>query len=167
MFEFNWLVLFLSALIPLLVGFVWYNPKVLGTAWANAAEMTEDKMRGANMAKMFSITLVMGFLIAFSIQFMVIHQYHYYSIFADEPGINDPESPMGMQLAKFMQDYGDRFRTFKHGALHGTMTAFFFVTPIMIINALFERKSFKYMAINAGYWIITLALMGGVICAYA
>ena len=35
------------------------------------------------------------------------------------------------------------------------------------INALFERKGFKYIAINAGYWILCLGLMGGVLCAFA
>jgi hypothetical protein len=32
---------------------------------------------------------------------------------------------------------------------------------------LFERRSWKYIFINAGYWILTLTLMGGIICAYA
>lgn len=65
-----------------------------------------------------------------------------------------------------MDKYGNNFRTFKHGAFHGTIGGFFFATPVLCINALFERKSFIYIAINAGYWIITLALMGGVICAF-
>jgi hypothetical protein len=167
MLEINWLVLVLAALIPLITGFIWYNPKIFGTAWMVESGMTEEKAKGANMAKVFIITFIMGFLIAFTIQFIVIHQYHYYSILAGEPGINDPGSPMGLQLAEFMKTYGDRFRSFKHGVLHGFLNALLFVTPIMTINSLFERKSFKYIAINAGYWIITIALIGGVVCAYA
>ena len=167
MFEMNWLVIFLSALIPLLVGWVWYSPKVFGTAWINATGMTEEKMQGANMAKVFGITFVMGFLIAFATQFIVIHQYHYYSIFASDLGFDDPNSALSADIAAFMKVNGDKFRTFRHGALHGTITGFFFVTPIMVINALFERKGFKYMAINGGFWIVTLALIGGVVCAYA
>lgn len=167
MFEFNWLVLFLAALIPLVIGFIWYNPKIFGTAWMIESGMTEEKAKGANMAKVFIITFIMGFLIAFTIQFIVIHQYHYYSILAGEQGINDPASPMGQQLAEFMKTYGDRFRSFKHGALHGFLNGLLYVTPIMTINSLFERRSFKYIAINAGYWIVTIALIGGVVCAYA
>jgi hypothetical protein len=41
------------------------------------------------------------------------------------------------------------------------------VLPILSINAMFERKGFKYIAINAGYWIITLGLMGGIICGFS
>ena len=38
--------------------------------------------------------------------------------------------------------------------------------PILGIQAMFEKKSFKYVAINAGYWIVTLAIMGGIICEW-
>jgi hypothetical protein len=30
-------------------------------------------------------------------------------------------------------------------------------------NGLFERKKVKYGFVNAGYWIITLSLMGGIL----
>ncbi|WP_308224826.1 DUF1761 domain-containing protein [Flavobacterium sp. J372] len=36
----------------------------------------------------------------------------------------------------------------------------------MAINALFERKSAKYVLINAGYFIVSLAIMGGIICQW-
>jgi hypothetical protein len=40
------------------------------------------------------------------------------------------------------------------------------VLPLIGINSLFERKSFKYIFIHTGYWIISLALMGGVLCQF-
>ena len=67
---------------------------------------------------------------------------------------------------KFVSTYGDRFRTFKHGAFHGILYGVFLILPILGIQAMFEKKSFKYVAINAGYWIVTLALMGGIICEW-
>ena len=70
------------------------------------------------------------------------------------------------RLDTLMLEFGDRFRTFKHGALHGTLIGLLFVTPILGTIALFEQKSFKYVAINGGYWVITLALMGGVLCQF-
>ena len=45
------------------------------------------------------------------------------------------------------------------------LAALFVALPIIGINALFERKSAKYVALHLGYWAISLALMGGVICA--
>jgi hypothetical protein len=66
-----------------------------------------------------------------------------------------------------MSKYGSNFRTFKHGALHGFITSLFIILPAIGTSALFEQKSWKYVAVHVGYWAICMALMGGVICAYA
>lgn len=65
-----------------------------------------------------------------------------------------------------MENYGDNFRTFKHGAFHGTIISLLLVLPVLATNALFERKGFKYIAINWGYWAVTLTLMGGTVCQF-
>ena len=64
----------------------------------------------------------------------------------------------------FMADYGTAFRTFKHGALHGTITGLFMILPTIGINALYEKRSFKYVMISGGYWIVCFMVMGGIIC---
>ncbi|MDO9187217.1 MAG: DUF1761 domain-containing protein [Bacteroidia bacterium] len=163
----NFMIILVAALVPMVLGFIWYNPKVLGTVWMNAAGITEDKMKGANMALIFSLSFFLSFLLAFSVQFMVIHQYSVYSILANEPGITDPTSEVGLMIQDFMAKYGTNFRTFKHGALHGTLAGFMIALPILGTNAMFERKGFKYIAVNCGYWIVCLALMGGIICAFS
>jgi Protein of unknown function (DUF1761) len=68
--------------------------------------------------------------------------------------------------AAFMADYGDAFRTYKHGALHGFMSGVFLALPIIAINGLFERKSWKYMAVQAGYWIVNMTIIGSIICGW-
>ena len=68
--------------------------------------------------------------------------------------------------AAFMADYGDAFRTYKHGALHGFISGIFIALPIISINGLFEQKSWKYMAIQAGYWTTILTVMGSIICGW-
>ncbi|MBL4587462.1 MAG: DUF1761 domain-containing protein, partial [Flavobacteriales bacterium] len=70
-------------------------------------------------------------------------------------------------LANFKEQYGTVHRSFGHGAAHGLAASLFFVLPVLGINALFERKGFKYIAINVGYWMLTLILMGGVICQFS
>ena len=157
----------MAALVPLVIGFIWYNPKVFGNSWKNVAEINDDKMKGANMPLVFGLTFLFSFFLAFAMQFMVIHQWHLYSIFANDPTMSDPNSETGMFLSGFMQKYGTNFRTFKHGALHGTIAGITIALPILGTNALFERKGFKYIMINVGYWTITMALMGGIICAYS
>ena len=62
----NFLAVLVAALVPMLVGFIWYNPKVLGNAWMQACGLTEEKMKGANMAVVFGVSLILSFLLSFS-----------------------------------------------------------------------------------------------------
>ncbi|HET6227578.1 MAG TPA: DUF1761 domain-containing protein [Bacteroidia bacterium] len=165
----NLLVIFLAALIPLVVGFIWYNSKVFGAAWMKAAEINEEKMKGAKMPLIFGLTYVLSFFAAFMMMPVTIHQFSLMSIVMNEPGIQpfDPTSEAGKMVSDFMAKYGTNFRTFKHGALHGTIAGVMLALPVIGVNALFERKGFKYVAINAGFWIVCLALMGGVVCAFS
>lgn len=163
----NFYIFFAAALIPLVIGAVWYNPKVLGTAWMNSTGLTEEKLRGANMPLIFGLTYVLGLLIALSLYPMVIHQSAIDSILLNEPGFGEAGSAMDVYYQDFMAKYGQNFRTFKHGVFHGVIFGLLFATPIIGIVALFERKGFKYVAIHAGYWVITIALMGGLICQFA
>ncbi len=166
MVQVNFPVILAVALIPLLIGFIWYNPKVFGNVWMKEAGLTKESMPGAKMGRIFLMAYFYSFLAAMAIQFAVIHQFHMYSILAGEPGVNDPTSEVGKMLNDFMGKYGHCFRTFKHGAFHGTIVGIFLALPIVGTSALFERRSGKYVLISAGFWIVCLALMGGVICQF-
>jgi hypothetical protein len=156
----NFIVLALSALIPLIVGFIWYNPKVFGDA--------PDPVAPAGGSPLiFIAAYVLSFFAAFTLQFAVIHQFHFYSILAGEPAINEKGSVANTMYVSFMSAYGDRFRTFKHGAFHGFLIGIGMALPVIGMKALFDRKGFKYIAINAGYWIVCLILMGGIICQFS
>ncbi|MGL4597493.1 MAG: DUF1761 domain-containing protein [Bacteroidia bacterium] len=163
----NFLILLLAALVPLLIGFIWYNPKVLGTAWMNASGLTEEKLKGSNMIVIFGLTYLFSLMASTVISYIVIHQSGIYSTLASEEGFGVPGSAIQTYIDDFMKNYGQNFRTFKHGMLHGAVTAIFFVLPIIGINALFERRGFKYIMIHVGYWFISLMLMGGIICQFS
>ncbi len=164
--DIKFISVFVAALVPLLIGFLWYGPKVLGNAWMREAGLTEESMKGANMAKIFGLTYVLSVLIGMALMPIVIHQMGVFSTLADEPGLQDPNTELGMWFKGFFDKYGDNFRTFKHGAFHGTLSGIFFALPLMAINAMFERKTWKYIWINTGFWVVSLALMGGIICAW-
>ncbi len=161
------MIILVAALVPMVLGFVWYNPKVFGNAWKAAAGTSEMTMKGGHSALVFGLSFFLSLLLAFSLQFMVIHQWSIYSILANEPGITDPTSEVSLMVQDFMAKYGTNFRTFKHGALHGTIAGIMIALPILGTNAMFEGKGFKYIAVNCGYWIVCLALMGGIICAFS
>ncbi|HKC68433.1 MAG TPA: DUF1761 domain-containing protein [Bacteroidia bacterium] len=169
MLQINFLAVLVAALVPMVIGFIWYNPKTFGTAWMKAADMTEEKMKGANMALVFGLTFVFSFLVAMTMNFVTIHQFGAMSSMMDmahPDALKDATQGAGADFAAFMAKYGTNFRTFKHGVFHGTVSGFLMALPIIGVNALFERKGFKYIAINAGFWIVCFALMGGIICAW-
>ena len=132
----NWLSLIIGALIPMVMGFIWYHKVVFGKAWMESVGMTEEKAKNANMLVVFGVSLVMAFILAF-----------FFLNFNNSPGQEG------------------QYDTFKHGAFHGALIAVLVAMPVMVTNALFEQKSFKNMVINVAYWILTLALVGGVVDA--
>lgn len=139
---------------------------MFGSAWVKEAEMTEAKTAGANMPLIFGLTYVLSLLMCVILATATIHQFHIVSIFAGHPDFRTEGSETQQIIQAFMDQYGNNFRTFKHGVFHGVVLGVVCALPVLGINALFERKSFKYIAINTGYWIVSMALMGGVLCAW-
>jgi hypothetical protein len=156
----NFLALLAAAASTLVVGFIWYNPKVFGNAWMKESGITEEKMKGGNMAKTLLSTFIYAFFIAFILRFLVIHQTGALGMVGGDASIAKPS------YDAFMADYGSAFRTFKHGALHGFMTGLFLALPVLGTSALYERRSFKYTLITGGYWAVSCMIMGGIICAW-
>ncbi len=161
-----WIVL-LTALIPLIVGFIWYNDKVFGKTWFNVSGMTEEKMNSGNMLLIFGLTYFFGLMISMALFSFVIHQFSISGLLAMQEGFGDQTGPHWQYFADFMSKYGDLHRTFGHGAVHGAIAGIFFALPLVAINSLFERKNWKYILIHGGYWIVVLTLIGGVLCAFA
>lgn len=154
-------------LVPLVIGFLWYSPKTLAPLWMKVSGVPEEKLKSGNMPLIFGLTYFFGCLISLFMITVVIHQSHVFSIFAGDPASRDANSEIGKYLADFMSKHGQNFRTFKHGAFHGIISSLLYVMPVIAINALFERRGFKYIAIHTGYWLITLAIIGGLMCQFA
>lgn len=156
----NFPAILVAAVSALVVGFIWYNPKVFGNAWMQAAGMTDEQVKGGNMAKIFILAFIFAFLLAMTMMQMSIHQTGALGLVGGDASTALPS------YTAFMADYGDAFRTYKHGALHGVLAGIFVALPIIGTNALFERKSAKYIFINSGYWIVTLGIMGAIVCGW-
>lgn len=151
------------ALIPLLVGFIWYNPKVMGNAWMKETGMTEEKAQKSNMLVVFGAAYVFALLASFALLGMVNHQMSILQLFLNQEGFGEAGSATMKSYESVMAIVGDRHLTFSHGAFHGFFYGITIALPLIGTNALFEQKSWKYIFINVGYWTITLALMGGVL----
>jgi hypothetical protein len=160
--EMNWIAILVSALTTLVVGFVWYHPKVFGTAWMKETGLTEEELAKGNMLKIFGLTYIFSLFIVMIEMALTIHQTGAMGMIGGPMKINEALPSFNA----FMSDYGTAFRTFKHGAFHGFFSGVFFAFPMIAINGLFERRSWKYIFIHAGYWLVTLTIMGSIICGW-
>jgi len=155
---FNYLAILAASIAPILLGFIWYNPKCFGNVWMREAEMTEAKINAGNMAIIFGVSLLLSILLASFIPFLVVHDVGIYGITGGQMD--------GATTQAFLAEWGGSYRTFGHGAAHGAMAGIFFALPVLAINALFERKSWKYILINVTYWVLCLTIMGSIIAGW-
>jgi len=136
-FTFNWLAIGLATLVPTILGFLWYNPKTIGSAWMKSIGKTEEELlEGFNMPLTMIISLVLSFLLACFVFIFIT----------------------GMHASS-----GGSTATFGHGAMHGFFLGVFTMLPPMVTNSLFERKKWSNILINCSYWLITFALIGGIV----
>ncbi|WP_371268409.1 DUF1761 domain-containing protein [Flavobacterium sp.] len=159
--EMNFYAILVAALSTLLVGFVWYGP-LFGKAWMAENGFSEEELKQGSMVKIFGLTFVFSIFLAMLMQILCIHQFGPLGMIGG-PDFIETAKP---SYAAFMADYGDSFRTFKHGALHGFMSGLFLALPLVGINGLFERKSWKYIFIHTGYWIVVMTIMGAIVCGW-
>lgn len=129
----KWVAIAVGAIIPMIMGYIWYHGKVFGEPWRKAVGMSQDEMDNPN-PMIFLGALLMAALMSYNFSRYAGHT---------EPG-----------MAQFV-----------HGMFHGVMPAIFLAVPVLVSNALFERKSVKHILINAAFWIVTLAIMGGAVYA--
>ena len=159
----NWIAIIVAALVPMALGMIYYNPKVVGTAWMKAAGVTPDAAKTANLPLIYGLCLFFAFLLALSLQSVVIHQMGAFSLVL---GVDSPEADMVRKNLGPGGAWEHQYRTFGHGALHGILISIGIVLPVFATNAMFERKSFKYVLINWFYWTMTITVMGGILCAW-
>ena len=133
----NWLSMILATMTPVVIGSIYYHRSLFGKAWANSLAVPVGKLKGSNRV----VILVAGTALSFLLSFFLL---------------NFNNSGIGQE---------GQFDTFKHGAWHGAFVAVTIVTPVLLINAYFGKRNWKNILINWIYWIITLALMGGILDA--
>lgn len=133
----NWLSMVLATITPMFIGFFYYHNAVFGKAWMDSISMNDENVKQLNTTVAFGVSIILSFLLSF------------FLLNFNNDGINQE---------------GD-FDTFAHGVWHGSFIAVTVVTPVIVTNGFFGRKSWKNMLVNIFYWVITLALMGGILDA--
>lgn len=159
----NWVILLISGIIPIAVGALYYGP-LFGKSWMDVNGFREEDLEGANMAFILGISFILSCLLAFALSGVVLHQSGVFQLMSGD--LREGSEQAQQMLEQFMNVYGETHRNFGHGALHGALAAITFALPLIAINGLFERRGGKYIGIHFGYWLVSLTIMGGIICHF-
>jgi len=163
----NILIFIGVSLIPLVLGAIWYNPKFgFANAWLKASGITGQYASGANMALVMGLLFLFSLMLSLALSRYTVHQYGIESLFISNPDFKNPNSEISKYTADFKNKYGAIHRNFGHGAFHGVLAGLLFALPFIATGALFERRGFKYIAVQVGYWVICCAIMCGILSAF-
>ena len=146
--QMNFMAILVATLIPMIMGFLYYNPAVFGKAWMNANGFTKEGMGKGPHPAMYLLALVVSFLLTMFLWGWVTGNGG-----VEQSQVVDPKD-------------GHSFVTFKHGVVHGILFSITVLLPIFTTMAIFEKRKFSWGFINWGYWTISAILMCGILSAW-
>lgn len=143
--EINYLVIAVAALVPNILGAIYYGP-LFGKQWLSSLNFVAEDLKGRNEALIYGSALGLAFIVSFFLKFTI-------SLVHKDIGANGE-----LVFASF--------GTFPHGALHGGMIAITMVIPVIISLGLFQKTKVSNILLNSIFWILTYAIMGGILDAW-
>lgn len=132
----NFLAVTAAALSTFVVGWLWYGP-LFGRAWMSAVGLSTEDLKEGSMIRLFGLAFVFELI-------------------------------MAINLALFFYGSAEGAKAIgaSSGALYGFMTGFGWVFFALAVNSLYERKTWKYIFINGGYWTVAFTIMGLILGAW-
>lgn len=157
----NFLVIGACAFIPFFIAYAWFHPKVFGGfTWQEVANLTDAQNAVAIKPWQLLLSILFNFFIAFGLFIVTVHSTHILGLHGgDLESVRASATTMA-----FLKEHGNNYTTFTHGISHGLILGFVtFVLPILGYAVIFERKSFKYLLVNGGFWALSMTLMACII----
>ena len=138
-FEPNLAAVLAAASAAVAIGAIWYSPLLLGDIWVAEAGVTEAPICAGDRAKTFGIALVALLVMSYGLAISI--------------------GPVSEVADGF-------YSPSQQGAFHGFLTACGWTLSALVVVGRFERRSWKYLAVNGGYWIVAMTAMGGILGAW-
>ncbi|MHA2219028.1 MAG: DUF1761 domain-containing protein [Candidatus Hodarchaeales archaeon] len=134
--DINYLAVFVSAIVYMVIGMLWYSKAVFGDVWIGLIGFTEEEIEkakkkgmGATMAVAFSAALVMSYVLAHFIDYT-------------------------------------QAKSILEGVQTGFIIWLGFVATILISTVLWENRPVKLFLINVSYYLVALPVMGGMLAVW-
>lgn len=132
----NLIALIVAVVASMAVGFLWYSPLLFGAQWSKLMGFTKESLKKAqqSMGPMYGLSALAALVTAFVLTHLIAQAEKYYGM--------------------------DRLTT-------GVMTAFWgwlgLVAPVQMTDVIFGNKKWSLFAINTGYQLASLLVMGTII----
>jgi len=126
--QLNFIAIIVAALSSFILGGLWYSQLLFGKAWMKETGLSEESAKNANMTKIFTLSFIATFIIAFNLAMFL-----------------GPQSIL------------------ETGAFYGFLAGFGWVAMSFGVNDLFEQRSFKLFAINAGFHTVSFTMIGAIV----
>ena len=159
--QLNHLAHALIALVPLIIGFIWYRPTMPWIKWASA-----NKPLNVKRPSILGLFVLYGLSAALVFVYMnlIIHQIGFYELFFTDIMRGNQESK---QIAEeFLAVYGQKHRHLGHGLFHGLIDAFALALPFIAFYSLVENIDWKRTIVHLGFWVICSTLIGGLVAEF-
>lgn len=126
--------IFIAAIVGNFAGAIWYW--LFANKWMAANNVTPEMIKGSDGG--------IGSLLPYAVAFVA-------------------QLVLAATLAGIIGHLGKGYVTFRNGLISGAMCWFGFVLTTMLVNHTFAMRKRAALLIDAGYWLVVLVLMGGVI----
>lgn len=140
--EINYIAIIVAALVPNVLGAIYYGP-LLGSQWLSSLNFTSEDLKGRNEPLIYGSALVLSFIVSFFLKFII--------------ELTHKEVNQNGEMI-----FGS-FHTFGHGAVHGAGLAFGLVIPVIICLGLFQKTKASNILINCLFWLLSFSIMGGIL----
>lgn len=70
----SYLAIFIGGLIPMVLGYIWYHPKVFGGAWMKSLGFTEESLKQGNMGMIMGLATLCSMFLSWRINGYAGHQ---------------------------------------------------------------------------------------------
>jgi hypothetical protein len=143
----NFMALICAGVIPMVMGFIYYHPSLMGSTWMKANGFVKENLKPPAPA-LYLVALVCSLMLAFFFWGWTTGAGG-----ADVMQVTDPVD-------------GHSYVTFQHGVFHGVAFSIMVLFPIFTTMKIFEQRSWGWSFVNWGYWSITAILMNGILSAW-
>lgn len=132
----NYLAVLIAAVASMVVGFLWYSQAVFGKPWMKLMGYSAENLRSEQkkMGPYYALSLVGALVMAFVLSHVSSLSEAYYA--------------NGMLMT---------------GLTTGFWMWFGFVAPVQMTDTIFGSKKWSLFAINTGYQLASLLLMGAIL----